>query len=206
MGYKLSILLQDSNYNSTTDINNIMIDKIQFDSRKIQPGDMFVAIKGYETDGHKFVEKAYQKGAVAAIVETPLKGEKIPQIVVEDSRSILADLAYKIYKPEIEILKLVGITGTNGKTTISYLIQHILKSNNVPCALTSTIEYIIGSEKREAWNTTPESVDVFAMLAESANKGDQAAVMEISSHALYLKRVKNYINPLRIIFKTSLCH
>ena len=170
-------------------LKSVEINRIQYDSRKIQKGDLFVAIKGFQTDGHAYLEQAYEKGAIAAVVEEQNKDIVIPQIKVKNSRAILAEVAYNFYAPYLEKLVLIGITGTNGKTTTSYLVRSILNSSGMSCGLVGTIHYIIGSRAVDAWNTTPESVDLYEMLAEMQTTGNKACVLEVSSHALALKRV-----------------
>lgn len=162
---------------------------LQYDSRKVGPGNLFVAIKGFKTDGHKFLNMAVEKGAVCAVVEQENPELRIPQIKVANSRTVLPVLAANFYRPEIDALTLVGITGTNGKTTTSYLIQSILNQAGKPAGLIGTIQYIVGQNKIDAWNTTPESADVCRMLYEMYRQKFKAAVLEVSSHALALNRV-----------------
>ncbi|NOX88553.1 MAG: UDP-N-acetylmuramoyl-L-alanyl-D-glutamate--2,6-diaminopimelate ligase [Calditrichaeota bacterium] len=167
----------------------IAVGGIQYDSRKVTAGDLFVAVRGFKTDGHQYLEKAVRSGAAAAVVEEKRSGLGIPQIVVPDSRKILAALAANFYRPEIDRLTLVGITGTNGKTTTSYLVQSILNEAGLPSGLIGTIQYQIGEKRWDAWNTTPESVDICRMLYELHEQKYRACVLEVSSHALALNRV-----------------
>ncbi len=118
------------------------------------------------------------------IQDIPLK-----QVVVKDSRFTMARLAYGYYKKYLDQIDLIGITGTNGKTTCSYLIHSIMEAAGVSCGLAGTIVYIIGTKKIDAWNTTPESIDLYEMLARMQQAGNKACVLEVSSHALALNRV-----------------
>lgn len=167
----------------------IEIKKIQYDSRKIEKGDLFVAVKGYQTDGHKYLQQVYEKGAAAAVVQDVNPHIDLKQIVVPDSRAAMAALAFNYYKEDLQKLDLIGITGTNGKTTCSYLIHSMLEAAGISCGLAGTIHYIIGSKKIAAWNTTPEAIDLFEMLSQMQQAGNKACVLEVSSHALALNRV-----------------
>jgi UDP-N-acetylmuramoyl-L-alanyl-D-glutamate--2,6-diaminopimelate ligase len=173
--------------NSETE--NIEINKIHYDSRKISKGDLFVAVKGFQTDGHNYLQQVYEKGAAAAVVQDVNPHIGLKQIVIPDSRAAMAALAYNYYKEYLQKLNLIGVTGTNGKTTCSYLIHSMLEKAGFSCGLAGTIHYIIGSKKIEAWNTTPEALDLFDMLAQMQQAGNKACVLEVSSHALALNRV-----------------
>jgi UDP-N-acetylmuramoyl-L-alanyl-D-glutamate--2,6-diaminopimelate ligase len=173
----------------SSDMESIAINKIQYDSRKIEKGDLFIAVKGFETDGHQYLQQVYEKGAAAAIVQDVNPHIGLKQIVVSDSRAAMAALAYNYYKDHLQDLDLIGITGTNGKTTCSYLIHSMLEAAGISCGLAGTIHYVIGTKRVEAWNTTPEAVDLYKMLAEMQQAGNRACVLEVSSHALALKRV-----------------
>lgn len=173
-----------------SDVELVEINEIQYDSRKIQKGDLFVAVRGYKTDGHKYLQQVYDQGAAAAVVEEVNPHIGIPQIVVKDSRAAMAALAYTYFEKQLQKIDLVGITGTNGKTTCSYLIHSVLEAAGISCGLAGTIHYIIGKNKVEAWNTTPEAIDLFGMLALMQQSGNKACVLEVSSHALALNRVK----------------
>ena len=172
-----------------SDMESIAINKIQYDSRKIEKGDLFIAVKGFETDGHQYLQQVYEKGAAAAVVQDVNPHIALSQIVVSDSRTAMAELAYNYYKDYLQKLDLIGITGTNGKTTCSYLIHSMLEAAGISCGLAGTIHYVIGTNRVEAWNTTPEAVDLYKMLADMQQAGNRACVLEVSSHALALKRV-----------------
>ena len=172
--------------------SDCQIEKITYNSREITDNSLFVAIRGYTTDGHEYLKEAEKKGAVAAIVEKPISDVRIPQVEVVNSRDILAQIVVNFFQPELSQMRLIGITGTNGKTTTSFLIKSIMESAGIKCGLIGTIHYQIGKEQRNAWNTTPESADLCRMFYEMYNSGQRACVLEVSSHALALRRV-NYL-------------
>ncbi len=169
---------------------------IFYDSRRVIKNSVFAAIKGYKTDGHRFILDALNKGALAVILEDNnsvpddifIHG-KTAKILVEDSRRALAEISASFYKQPSKKLKLIGITGTNGKTTSSYFIKKILESSGEKVGLAGTISNYIGSEEIKSSLTTPESNEMNEMLLEMYNRGCGYAVMEVSSHSLVLKRV-----------------
>jgi UDP-N-acetylmuramoyl-L-alanyl-D-glutamate--2,6-diaminopimelate ligase len=167
----------------------IMIRNITYDSRKISNGSLFVAIKGFKVDGHSYLKTTEKNGAAAAIVENKIESIKIPQIVVENSRASMAKIVKEFYTPELSQLRTVGITGTNGKTTTTYLVKSVLDSAGLSSGLIGTIEYDIAGEIISSWNTTPESSDLLDMMYSMYSKGQKGCVMEVSSHGLSLNRV-----------------
>ncbi|WP_409291919.1 UDP-N-acetylmuramoyl-L-alanyl-D-glutamate--2,6-diaminopimelate ligase [Peribacillus sp. SCS-37] len=169
-----------------TEADRLDITGLQIDSRLIKEGDAFVAISGYVVDGHDYIEEAVSRGAGIVIGEKPLSLQ-VPYIQVEDSRNSLAKLAAAFYNYPSENHKIIGITGTNGKTTCSYMIRHILKTACKTCSLIGTISYIINEVELSPENTTPNSLKLQEMLAESR---DEFIVMEISSHALDQSRIE----------------
>ncbi|MBF0449243.1 MAG: UDP-N-acetylmuramoyl-L-alanyl-D-glutamate--2,6-diaminopimelate ligase [Candidatus Magnetomorum sp.] len=170
--------------------SDIQITGIHYDSRKIQAGNVFVAIRGNKTDGHEFINNALDNGASVIIVETMQSVlSHVIQIQVTDSRKALACLAARYYKFPSNHLCLIGITGTNGKTTTAYLIENILKSNGHPTGVISTIEYRYQGNVFPNPLTTPESLDLQRIFSEMLANGITHVVMEVSSHALDLDRV-----------------
>ncbi|WP_409294632.1 UDP-N-acetylmuramoyl-L-alanyl-D-glutamate--2,6-diaminopimelate ligase [Peribacillus sp. SCS-26] len=169
-----------------TEADRLDVPGLKIDSRLIKEGDAFVAISGYDVDGHDYIEEAVARGAGIVIGEKPLS-LKVPYIQVLDSRDCLAKLAAAFYNYPSENHKIIGITGTNGKTTCSYMIRHILKTAGKTCSLIGTISYIINEVELSPENTTPNSLKLQEMLAESR---DEYVVMEISSHALDQSRVE----------------
>ncbi|MBE3581059.1 MAG: UDP-N-acetylmuramoyl-L-alanyl-D-glutamate--2,6-diaminopimelate ligase [Thermoanaerobacteraceae bacterium] len=170
---------------------DIEIRGIHYNSRRIEPGFLFVAVPGLRTDGHLYVQEAFRRGAVAVVVQkdVPLPPE-VAWLKVEDSRRALADLAACYYGYPSRRLRLFGVTGTNGKTTTTYLIQEILQQAGCPAGLVGTIANRLGSRVWPAEHTTPESLDLQALLAEMLEAGARAVSMEVSSHALALDRVR----------------
>jgi len=166
-----------------------LIKKIVYDSRKADQSSLFVAISGYLTDGHHYLRQALENGAVAAVVEKENNEINIPQYTVLNSRQALARIGSNFYNPEIGQLRLAGITGTNGKTTTSYLLRAVFAAAGLDSGLIGTIYYFIGNEKIKAWNTTPESIDIFEMLYKMSIHGQRACVLEASSHGLALHRL-----------------
>jgi len=165
------------------------IKKIEYDSRKIKQGDLFVAIPGFEEDGHEYINSALEKGAVGVVVQRDGGYKAKVKVIVPDTREALALLTGKFFDSPSEKLKVVGITGTNGKTTITYLVKSILERAGRKVGLIGTIAYLIGEEKSVATNTTPESLDLQKMFSRMLVGGTDSVVMEVSSHALALKRV-----------------
>jgi len=161
------------------------------DSRKAVPGSLFVAVRGFHSDGHHFIPQAVRQGAVAVVADAasgPVPAVDAPVIRVPDSRKALAALAAKFYDYPSRRIKIVGITGTKGKTTTSYLTRSIVEAAGHRTGLIGTIEYRIGDEVTPAPNTTPESVDLQALLAKMVDHRAAYCVMEVSSHALALGR------------------
>jgi len=171
---------------------DLEIVEIAYDSRKVKTGTLFVAIHGEKTDGNKFVPDALARGA-AAIVSEQARPEaipaEIPWIKVPDARKALACVAANYFGHPAEVLKLVGVTGTNGKTTTSYLVDSILRAAGCEVGLLGTIAYRLVRESRPAIHTTPESLDLQNFLAEVVRTGGTHAVLEASSHALALDRL-----------------
>ena len=170
-------------------IEKLPIKKIVYDSRKVEDQSLFVAIHGYSTDGHNYLKDVSDHGAVAAVVEKENTEIKIPQYIVKDSRVALARIASEFYRPVLDDMRVVGITGTNGKTSTSFLIRSILNEARIYSGLIGTIHYDIGGELIEAWNTTPESVDLFQMMYEMHQHNQKGCILEASSHGLALHRL-----------------
>jgi len=167
----------------------IRIRGVHHDSRQIKAGDLFVAIRGFKTDGHRYLEQVQQAQAAAAVVEEVNPALHLPQIRVKDSRLALAWLAANFERPEIDRLKLIGITGTNGKTTTAFLMRSILEAAAMPSGLLGTVAYYYGNKEVPAWNTTPEAPVVCGILAELVRQKHPACILEVSAHALSLRRV-----------------
>lgn len=169
--------------------NNIKYKNLEYDSRKIKKGDVFIALKGTAVDGHKFIDKAVENGAVAVIVSENIETKhNIDYIFVENLREHLGVIASNFYGHPEKKLKIVGVTGTNGKTTSTYLIEEMLGSNKV--ARIGTVEYKVGDEIIEAPNTTPESLDIIKICKKAVEKNLEYLIMEVSSHGLTSGRVE----------------
>ena len=163
-----------------------MID-IKTDSRKITNGDTFIAIKNVNRDGHDYIEEAIKNGAKKIICE---HGDySVETMVVPDTRKYLEEYLYKKYYSTISKMKLIGLTGTNGKTTTCYLMYQILNNLGIKCAYIGTIGFYYGNVKRELNNTTPDVDLLYNMLLEAYDNGCEYVSMEVSSHALFLNRI-----------------
>lgn len=166
---------------------------LDYDSRRIEPGFVFFAFPGSRHDGRQFARDALERGAVAVVSPLPaLPGFEEVWIEVAHGRQALAQAARNFYGAPDERLLLTGITGTNGKTTTCYLVDAVLRAAGSVTALVGTIEYRLAGEARPAVNTTPESLDLFRLLAELERRGGTHVTMEVSSHALALGRVYGF--------------
>lgn len=165
------------------------ISDICYNSKEARHGSLFVAIRGLKTDGHKYIEAAVANGASAVVCETA-PAQNVPYILVNNSRKVLAQISNNFFGNPAQSLKLIGVTGTNGKTTTAFLIHHILEqATHKNVGLIGTNVNIIGGVQTAAERTTPESYDCYKMLAQMRDAGSEHVVMEVSSHALALDRV-----------------
>jgi UDP-N-acetylmuramoyl-L-alanyl-D-glutamate--2,6-diaminopimelate ligase len=171
------------------DVRALQAAGVVHDSRRAGPACVFVALRGQHADGAAFAPQAVSRGAAVVVSETPPTGDAgAPWIEVPDARLALALLADRFYESPSRRLRLVGITGTNGKTTSAYLLRSVLEAAGQRCGLVGTVCYSLGAEEREATRTTPEAPDLQSMLQTMVANGCTAAVMEVSSHALALRR------------------
>ncbi|MCF6237916.1 MAG: UDP-N-acetylmuramoyl-L-alanyl-D-glutamate--2,6-diaminopimelate ligase [Candidatus Marinimicrobia bacterium] len=171
---------------------DLNISGISYDSRQVQPGFLFIAIRGLVSDGHNYIPAAIQAGAVAIVYD---RGDlaisaDVTAILVEDSRMILPDIAATYYGHPEEDLRLVGITGTNGKTTTNYFVQHLLTDSMLKTGRIGTTGAAMGDVNIDLMHTTPESADLYEILAEFVAHGAEAVTLEVSSHALAQNRVE----------------
>jgi UDP-N-acetylmuramoyl-L-alanyl-D-glutamate--2,6-diaminopimelate ligase len=170
---------------------NTSVSGLEYDSRRVKPGDLFLAMRGESSDGNKFIDKAIGAGAVAIVTdsasETPRPSVAWAQ--VGHGRRALARLSANFYQRPAERLATIGITGTNGKSTVAFLVESILAAGNRKSALIGTIEYHVGGKVVSAPHTTPEALDLNRILSEALGSGATEAVMEVSSHALAQQRV-----------------
>ena len=162
---------------------------IAYDSRSVQKGDLFVAIKGEKQDGASFIAQALSRGAAAVASEESQAPAQAVTVVVPDARKFLAEISRIFYGDPAARLKLVGITGTKGKTTSSYLMDSIYSQAGIPSCLMGTIMMKIGSQIIQSHHTTPESSDLMKFLQQAAASGCTHGALEVSSHSLALKRV-----------------
>ena len=161
--------------------------ELKTDSRKVKPGDTFIAIKNVNTDGHDYIESAIKNGASKIICE---KGSySVETVVVPNTKEYLNNYLYENYYPKIKDMKLIGVTGTNGKTTICYLVYQLLTLLDKKCAYIGTIGFYYGNTKRLLNNTTPDTDLLYDMLLEAKEYGCEYVIMEVSSHALDKNRV-----------------
>ncbi len=172
-------------------LNRDVLD-VAHDSRKVRPGSLFVAVRGFHVDGHQFIPQALQQGAVAIVAEGRNGGGPVspdtPLIIVDDARRALALLADAFFGHPSTRLRLIGITGTNGKTTTTYLVKSIIEATGQTAGLIGTIDYRVGDKVYPSPNTTPDALDLQRLLSEMLGLGADFCVMEVSSHALTLGR------------------
>jgi len=188
---KLSELLEQIEYHVLQGNPEIEINKLEYDSRKIAKGDVFVCITGFKTDGHLYIEKAVESGATALLCEKEVVGvpEHITVICVENTRQALAQLADHYYDHPSEKMNVIGVTGTNGKTTTTYLMKSILDKIGHKVGIVGTIENRIGDKVIHTERTTPESLELQELLCQMLEAKVTDVVMEVSSHSLDLHRV-----------------
>jgi UDP-N-acetylmuramoyl-L-alanyl-D-glutamate--2,6-diaminopimelate ligase len=173
---------------SPAGVRNATITGLSYDSRTVRSGDLYFAVKGKHADGHRFLPQAAQKGAAAAIVEDAA-GAPLPCVATTEILPAMASIAAAFFDHPSRRLPVVGNTGTNGKTTTTYVLENILRAAGKTCGVLGTVNYRIGTDLRDAPNTTPMSADVQSFFAELIDKKIDVGVMEVSSHALALHRV-----------------
>lgn len=225
----LKNILYKINYKVIRGTDDLEIREIQYDSRKVKNGDLFICIEGYKTDGHKYIDSACKNGAAAIICSRNI--EKLPDcniIKVDDTRKVMSLAASNYYGNPSSKMKIIGITGTNGKTTSTFMIKSILEAAGYKVGLVGTIANYIGNKKLHSDRTTPESLDLQKLFKDMADNGVDYCVMETSSHSLYLNRIygvkfsqaiftnltrdhldfhktfENYYNAKLILFKNTL--
>lgn len=191
-GPTLQELLKEVAIQQIKGTKKVKIQSITLDSRQIIPGSLFFAISGFKDDGNRYISEAIRRGAKAIVSSKPLKALKgITCIEVEDDRLALAQIARTYYKYPDKNLNLIGVTGTNGKTTVTSIIQYLLQTPSNPVGLIGTIRYDLGNRTLPATKTTPEALDLYNMFGQMVAGGCKEVVMEVSSHAIALKRIQN---------------
>ena len=184
---KLQDLLKGVAVLESTAAPDTEINEVRYDSRAVRPGDLFVAIRGYATDGHQYIGKALEQGAAAIVCEEAPAGT--PAVVVENARRALAEIAANRFGHPADSMTMLGVTGTNGKTTTTYLVKHMLEDAGRKVGLIGTNQNLIGDEVVETERTTPESYELHALFARMRDAGCTHVIMEVSSHSLVLDRV-----------------
>ena len=174
---------------------NVLINNLQFDSRKVGMDDAFVAIKGLTVDGHHFIQQAVNIGAKAIICETfpELIINGVTYIQVDDAATALSIMASNFYENPSKNLKLVGVTGTNGKTTVTTMLYHLFKKAGYKVGLISTIKILVDEAEYKATHTTPDALTINARLKEMNDAGVEFCFMEVSSHGIDQKRTKGLV-------------
>jgi UDP-N-acetylmuramoyl-L-alanyl-D-glutamate--2,6-diaminopimelate ligase len=163
------------------------IDALAYDSRRVHPGTLFFCVPGFRADGHEFAPAAVAAGAAALVVERPL-GLGVPEVRVASVRAAMAPIAARFYGEPARQLRVVGVTGTNGKTTTAYIVRALLEAVGEQCGLLGTVKSVIGGHELPVARTTPEAIDLQADLRAMLDGGDRACAIEVSSHALALGR------------------
>src|SRR5436190_5461950 len=166
---------------------NVEITSLAYSTSDVRAGSLFFCVRGFRADGHDFAPDAIERGAAALVCERPLE-LGVPEIVVPDVRAAIGPIAARFYGEPTHELRVVGITGTNGKTTTAFLTRSILEASGTQCGLIGTVKYVIGGAEREAVRTSPEALDLQRSFRDMLDAGDRACAMEVSSHALELKR------------------
>src|ERR1700736_2711787 len=170
-------------------IGEVAIGGLAYDSRTVRPGDLCFCVSGFQSDGHEFATQAVSRGAAALIVERRL-GLSVPEVLVPSSRAAMGPIAARFYGDPTPHLRVVGITGTNGKTTSAYLVRSLLEAQGIQCGLLGTVKSVVGGVERAVERTTPEAIDLQADFRAMLDGGDRACAMEVSSHALELGRTE----------------
>jgi UDP-N-acetylmuramoyl-L-alanyl-D-glutamate--2,6-diaminopimelate ligase len=185
-----------STFGQSIQMQDLHIDHIQYDSRRVKSNDLFVALRGSNADGHRFITDAVKNGAIAVVLEDDsavpdsyFLHSGVAKLVVPDTRQALAIMSANYYHHPSKRLIIIGVTGTNGKTTTTHLIKSILEQNGINTGLIGTIEYFLGDSVVPASHTTPESLELNGFLSRIADAGCSHVVMEVSSHALHQHRV-----------------
>ena len=160
---------------------------LAYDSRRVGPGTLFFCVVGERSDGHEFAPGAVEAGAAALVVERELE-LPVAQVLVADARAAMAPVAARFWGDPTDELRVVGVTGTNGKTTTAFLIREVLEAAGIRCGLLGTVKQVVGGVEEEVVRTTPEAIDLQATFRRMLEGGDRACAMEVSSHALALHR------------------
>jgi UDP-N-acetylmuramoyl-L-alanyl-D-glutamate--2,6-diaminopimelate ligase len=166
----------------------VQVESLAYASDRVEPGALFFCVPGFKSDGHDFAPDAVRRGAVALVCQRPLE-LGVPEVIVDDVRAAMGPAASRFYGNPTAELDVVGVTGTNGKTTTAFLVRHLLEADGRPCGLLGTVKRVVGGREEEVERTTPEAIDLQATFRAMVDAGDRACAMEVSSHALELGRV-----------------
>ncbi len=169
------------------DAPHIEISSLAYSSRQVEPGSLFFCVPGFRADGHDFAPDAVERGAAALVCERPL-GLEVPEVVVADVRAAMGPAAARFHGDPTQELRVIGVTGTNGKTTTAFLTRALLEGAGVRTGLLGTVKSVVGGRDEPVERTTPEAIDLQATFRRMLDAGDRACVMEVSSHALHLCR------------------
>lgn len=186
---KLSELLADIEVEKIIGAEQLNVTGIAFNSMEVRPGNIFVCITGFKTDGHKYAADAIDRGAIAVIAERDISELGVTCVICKNTRLALAKAAANFYGHPERKFRLIGITGTNGKTTATYLVKSVLESLGRKVGLIGTNQNMIGAEVIPSKHTTPDSLELMQLFSQMAEKGAEYVVMEVSSHSLALDRV-----------------
>jgi UDP-N-acetylmuramoyl-L-alanyl-D-glutamate--2,6-diaminopimelate ligase len=170
------------------DAPDVEVSGLAYSSRSVFPGTLFFCVPGFRADGHDFAPDAVARGAVALVCQRPL-GLGVPEVIVDDVRAAMGPAAARFYGDPTAELDVVGVTGTNGKTTTAFLVRHLLEAGGRQTGLLGTVKRVVGGVEEEVERTTPEAIDLQATFRAMLDGGDRACAMEVSSHALELGRV-----------------
>jgi UDP-N-acetylmuramoyl-L-alanyl-D-glutamate--2,6-diaminopimelate ligase len=184
---RLDQLIAGVEVSRTRGETGVEVADLAYDSRRAGPGTLFFCVPGEKVDGHGFAAAAVERGAVGLVVERELELD-VAQVVVGDARAAMAPLAARFWGDPTAKLRVVGVTGTNGKTTSAFLIREMLEAAETPCGLLGTVKQVVGGVEQEVERTTPEAIDLQATFRRMLEAGDRACAMEVSSHALALRR------------------
>src|SRR4051812_6193758 len=165
----------------------VEISGLAYSTDAVEPGSLFFCVPGFRADGHDFAPQAIERGAVALVCQRPL-GLGVPEVVVDDVRAAMGPAAARFFGDPTAELRVVGITGTNGKTTTAFLVRHLLEAAGEQCGLLGTVKRVVGGVEEEVERTTPEAIDLQETFRRMLDGGDRACAMEVSSHALELGR------------------
>ena len=200
---KLLELLKNTDITCENGQENIEISGVSYDSRKTQPGDLFVCVRGFQSDGHAFAAAAQKAGAAVIVAEEMLPDIGIPVILTKDGRKALSAVSANFFGRPSDQMLVFGVTGTNGKTTITYLMKAIADEWGKECGVLGTIAYVYGGQRFESINTTPESFELQRMFAEMHQKYDtHICAMEVSSRLSGSFPRRGYLFRLQRIYQS----